>query len=127
MENEKILALMKHLDISTTDQDQDSVKHCAVDISVSSRYRDDVFEVGNEQYMVLTDEEADAEWEIELDRYLDECIYPELEDHVANYFDDEKWKNDARHDGRGHSLGSYDGYEYEVAIGETFYYIYRIN
>jgi len=31
------------------------------------------------------------------------------------YFDDEKWKNDARMDGRGHSLSSYDGCEIDVA------------
>lgn len=80
-------------------------------------------------YMVLTDEEADAKWEESLDSYLEECVYPELKKigDLARYFDDEAWKKDARYDGRGHSLSSYDGNEYEVIVeGETFY-IYRIN
>ena len=47
------------------------------------------------------------------------------------YFDDEKWKRDARFDGRGHSLSSYDGAEhYETVFfdGQNIdFYIYRIN
>ena len=39
------------------------------------------------------------------------------------YFDREAWKRDARMDGRGHCLGSYDGGEYEVGD----YLVYRIN
>ncbi len=80
-------------------------------------------------YMVLTDDEADVKWDESLDNYLEECIYPELEKigNLANYFDDEAWKKDARMDGRGHSLSSYDGNENEETIeGETFY-IYRTN
>ena len=30
-------------------------------------------------------------------------------------------------DGRGHGLSSYDGDEYEVSLGDEWYYIYRIN
>lgn len=43
------------------------------------------------------------------------------------HFDDEAWKRDARMDGRGHSLATYDGHEhYETVDGDEFY-IYRIN
>ena len=47
------------------------------------------------------------------------------------YFDEEKWKRDARYDGRGHSLSSYDGAEYYETVffdGQNIdFYIYRIN
>ena len=41
--------------------------------------------------------------------------------------DEEKWKNDARHDGRGHCLSSYDGHEHEVKVDGEWFYIYRVN
>jgi hypothetical protein len=88
---------------------------------------DEYDEDANNNYLVLTNEEADDKWEESLDNYLEECIYPELQGNLKNYFDDEKWKDDARMDGRGHSLSSYDGNENEETVeGETFY-IYRIN
>lgn len=78
-------------------------------------------------YMVLTDEEADIKWDESLNNYLEECIYPELPENMQMCFDDEKWKRDARYDGRGHSLSSYDGNENEETVeGETFF-IYRTN
>ncbi len=85
-------------------------------------------------YMVLTDSEADEKWDESLDSYIEECIQPEIDKleglgDLQYYitFDEEKWKRDARMDGRGHSLSSYDGNENEETIeGETFY-IYRTN
>jgi hypothetical protein len=81
----------------------------------------------NNDYLVLTDSEADDKWEESLNSYLEECIYPELTGVLCNYFDDEKWKKDARYDGRGHSLSTYDGNEYEELVNGTTYYIFRIN
>ncbi len=49
-------------------------------------------------YLVLDDEEADEEWERQLENYLEECIYPELPDNMQNYFDDNAWKRDAKMD-----------------------------
>lgn len=89
----------------------------------------------NDDYWVLTDEEADEKWEESLDSYIEECIQPEidkLEETVGNLsyyiqFNEEMWKRDARMDGRGHSLSSYDGCENEETVeGQTFY-IYRLN
>ena len=112
--NTKVKALAKHLECK------------AKDIQESS-YDENIFEYGNEEYLVVTDDEADDLWEESLDNYLDECIYPELQGNLSNYFDDEAWKRDARCDGRGHSLSGYDGHEnYEVVKDET-YYIYRTN
>jgi len=44
-----------------------------------------------------------------------------------NYFDEDAWKYDAKMDGRGHSLASYDGNENEETVNDETYYIYRIN
>lgn len=90
------------------------------------------FSYGNEEYLVVTDEEADELWDEDLENYIDECILPDLNKRYHNYFDREAWKEDARRDGRGHSLNRYDGREEEerVEVGfdeyETFY-IYRQN
>lgn len=90
---------------------------------ITQGYNENNFEYGSKEYLVCTDEEADDLWEESLDNYLEECIYPELSGNLSNYFDEESWKRDARYDGRGHSLSSYDGNEEEV----DGFYIYRIN
>jgi len=80
-------------------------------------------------YLVCTNDEADELWDESLENYIDECIISELPKQYQNYFDREGWKSDARFDGRGHSLSSYDGCENEYNIdsfGETLY-VYRIN
>ena len=83
--------------------------------------------VDGEEWSVLTDEEADAAWEDSLDSYLEECVYPELSGHLANYFDEEAWKRDARFDGRGHCLSSWDGAEHEEKVDGEWFYLYRVN
>lgn len=80
-----------------------------------------------EEYLVVTDEEADDLWEDELDYYIDELILPELHKNYRNYFDRESWKSDARYDGRAHCLNRYDGGEDVETVNETDYYIYRQN
>jgi len=79
------------------------------------------------EYAVLTDSEADDAWDESLNSYLDECILPELEGNLAQYFDRDAWKRDAQTDGRGHSLSSYDGEEHEVHLNGEWMYIYRTN
>lgn len=85
------------------------------------------------EYAVGTDAEADAAWDASLDSYIEECITPELDKleigNLSAYvkFDEEMWKRDARMDGRGHSLSSYDGDENEETVGGETYYIFRIN
>ena len=74
-----------------------------------------VINTENGVYAIGTEEEAEEAWDISLDSVIDECILPELPDSLSNYFDDEKWKSDARHDGRGNSLSSYDGGETDIA------------
>jgi len=82
-----------------------------------------VLEAEKGDYAIGTDDEAEYAWEESLDSYIDECIAPELPDHFMSYFDEEKWKHDARIDGRGHSLSGYDGCE--MSIGDLV--MFRIN
>ena len=78
-------------------------------------------------YQVLTDEEADKAWDESLDSYLDDCVLCEMPEIAQNYFDRERWKEDAKVDGRGHSLGRYDGEENEITDPETdeLFFAYR--
>lgn len=61
------------------------------------------------QYLALTDDEADDAVDERLEEYIDDCL--EIPDHLASYFDRDAWKRDARMDGRGHTLATYDGHE----------------
>ena len=104
--DEKILALAEHLEVSPDEITEETWG---------------AYSVGTAEYQVLDDDEADEAQDEQLESYIDECM--ELPEHVAPYFDREAWKSDARMDGRGHCLSSYDGPEHEV--GE--YFIYRTN
>jgi len=107
--NTKKKALAKFLDIKTKEVEQG--------------YDDNTFEANGEEYLVVTDDEADVLWEEDLDNYIDEIILSELPEPYRNYFDDEAWKSDAKDDGRAHSLARYDGNENE----QDGFYIYRVN
>ena len=108
--DEKVQALAIHLQ-DTTDEGLDFAK----------------LQIEDYNYDVLTDEEADEKWDEELDSYLEGCIYPDLPENMRFYFDDEKWKQDARYDGRGHTLSHYDGCEESEEVCGVTYYIYRQN
>ena len=110
--SQKTLALAKRLEIDPSEVNE-------------TKYG--TFEAEGGEYMVLTDAEADEKWEESLDNYLEECVYQELPENFRCYFDDEKWKRDAKMDGRGHSLSGYDGEEHEETINGEDFYIYRTN
>lgn len=105
---------------------EDAIQAIKDDLECIVNDYDNTYSYYNEEYMVLTDSEADDAEDEALDNYLEECVYPELPDHLRNYFDDDAWKRDARMDGRGHSLATYDGNEYEETVEGTTYYIYRV-
>jgi hypothetical protein len=81
--------------------------------------------VNDGEYYIFTDEEANEAWDESLNNYIDECM--EIPDHVKEYFDREGWKEDARGDGRGHSLSPYNGKENSEKIDGIEYFIYRHN
>ena len=107
-QDERINALALHLEIPP-----DEIKDEA-----NNRYA-----VGREEYLVLTDSEADVAHDEALESYIDDCVLSEIPEYLQMYFDRDAWKRDARHDGRGHALSPYDGRENES--GEFF--IYRTN
>lgn len=83
--------------------------------------------VGDEYYLVLTDDEADSRWEDSIYNYIDECVLPKIPEAYRYYFDKDNFVDDCTMDGRGHSLASYDGEEHCHTFNDCDYYIYRIN
>jgi|TARA_R100000049_G_C1953032_1_gene102606 hypothetical protein len=79
--------------------------------------------VDGREYAIGTDHEVNSAWEQALNDYIDECILPELPDAYQMYFDDESWKRDAKYDGRGHALASYDSNE----LNKGEFVLFRIN
>ena len=113
----KALALLKHRAEWESDVD------CNIEVC---SYDDDQFEVGGATYLVLNESEREQRWDDALESYLDECV----EGADQPYFDRDAWKRDAKFDGAGHTLASYDGAEHECDTGECgdgWYFIYRIN
>ena len=82
-----------------------------------------LFRMGGAEYLVLTEDERDDQWDSTLDYYLDNCV----EGANGPYFDREAWKRDARMDGAGPQLATYDGHEHEIKIGAGRFWIYRVN
>jgi len=97
-----------------------------VDSEINNEY-DNTYNYEKNEYLIVTDEEAEEEWENNLDNYIEECVLPELPKQYRYYFDEDSFKRDCKYDGRGHSLASYDGRENEEIVGNIYYYIYRIN
>lgn len=111
-----IEALASFLSVDVSDIPEESCTH----------YDLPIFSIDGAEYAVGNEEEAYYAWDQALDSYFDDCIQPELDKipgNLGKYFDLEAWKNDARHDGRGHSLAPYDGDENK----EGDFFIYRIN
>jgi hypothetical protein len=125
MGNLKIQALAKHLGIEVSE--------------INEGYRESNFEIGDEEYSVYTDSEADEATEESIEDYIDECILPEIPKAYQKYFDRESFIEDAKQDGRGVNLAGYDHVESEVTIYEIdedgdettdelgTFYIYRKN
>lgn len=109
--SDKALSLCNHLQLSE--------EEALLDIEELNY---NTYKYGNKEYLVLDDDEADKELDSYLDNYIEELILPEIPEKYQNHFDENKWKHDAKKQGRG-CLASYDGVEYE----QNNYYIYRID
>lgn len=88
--------------------------------------RDNTFRIGRREFLVLDDDEADDAFDDYLDNYLEECVLGEVPENLRCYFDEKKWKSDARIEGRD-CLASYDGLECYESTNNGTYYIYRQN
>jgi len=112
MDKIKIEALAKSLNVEKS--------------KIKKGYRKDTFLYEKEEYLVLEDNEAETLYEEYLNNYIDDCL--EIPDDIRIYFDDEKWKREARINGnREGALASYDGYEDSETIDGIELFIYRIN
>lgn len=93
---------------------------------------DDYYSYGNQEYLVLTDSEAnDAAYNSVMSIWEDCYLTKEVKQQLGfleNYIDLAAATEDAiKADGRGHTLASYDGHEYYKEVDGEIYYIYRIN
>lgn len=113
-------------------EDDDDKKPLVLVAEFGARYLDAdyagrdgcLIEANGEEWLVCDDDEREERWEEMLDNYLDDgCV----EGADSPYFDREAWKRDARMDGAGHALSSYDGNEYEYSVGGQWFYMYRQN
>lgn len=86
---------------------------------------DNRWTVQGDDYLFGTDEEMDDEWDEHLDNYIDECVLPEIPKYLQFYFNEERFKDDCRTDGRAYSLNRYDGEEEVIEFNGTYYYAYR--
>lgn len=89
-------------------------------------YSDAEKAISNDDWLVLTDDEADKLAEECAESYTDEALQ-EIQDHLQRYFYADLYYSDLLNDGRGHLLAYYDGYEREQTIRGTTYYLYRRN
>ena len=89
-------------------------------------YSDAEKAISNDDWLVLTDNEADKLPEECAESYTDEALQ-EIPDHLQRYFDADLYCSDVLNDGRGHLLAHYDGDEREQTINGTTYYLYRRN
>jgi len=109
---EVICALIKEFELN-----QDQVRT----IEESGDY--EYLSVDGCDYLAGTDSEMNTLWDEDLENYLDDCLLPGMQ----CYFDRERWKDDARINGRAHSLASYDGNEHWINFDGEDYYFYRTN
>ena len=113
--DEKAIALAKHLGIEPDEVTPERYE-C---------YGMSVYSADGGEYAVGTDDEADSALDQSLDSCIEECIMPEIKDKtLKRYFDVASWKSNARYDGRGHWISSYDGNEIDLGGG---FYAYRTN
>ena len=134
--DEKVIALAQHLGIDLEpeiDEDMDeeekqgTIQGVIDELDSIVNTYDTTYSYYREEYIVCTDEEADNLMDDTLENYIDEVILPEIPEPYRNYFDNEAWKEDAKYEGRGHTLATYDGEENEEEVNGTTYYIYRTN
>jgi hypothetical protein len=122
IDDDRILALGNHLGLTYTEMYDDITK---------AKYGDYNYKYGNQEYLVMTNDEAN-EYEREMvENTIQECyidVYSkEMKNNpMINYIDMNRWIDDWCGD-RGNNISSYDGYEYYEEVNGETYYIYRIN
>ena len=100
-----------------------------------SKYDENRIEYGNQEYLVLTDDEADELSREQTEQLIEDCyLYEYKKDEeksgksnpLLQFLDLEAWIDDWSSN-RGEILASYDSEENDITIDNTTYYIYRTN
>ena len=102
-------------------------QYLALAINNDIYYSEAVDLVDSEEYLVLTDDEADEKAELEAQYYLEEAL-SQVPEHLHRYFDDDKYISNCISDGRGYLLGTYNGSEDSITLDNgSVFYVYRRN
>lgn len=79
-----------------------------------------------ETYRILTEQEKEDAWDEALESYAEECV----PGYDGPYFDTKSWLSDAKIDGAGHTLATYDGHEHEYCVsrpgGADWFFLFRV-
>lgn len=122
IDDDRIIALMKHLDITPEEAYYDIAE---------AKYGNNYYTYGNKEYQVLTDSEADDEERGYVEQLIEDCYLSDLtrnnKNHpVLQFIDMDAWL-DSWCGNRGENLSSWDGCEHDEEVNGTTYYIYRKN
>ena len=102
-------------------------RYLALAINNDIYYSEAVDLVDSEDYLVLTDEEADVQAEQYAHESAEEA-QQEIPHHLQQYFDMDKYISDYISDSRGHLLNPYNGSEDSITLdNDSVFYIYRRN
>ena len=83
--------------------------------------------IDDEDYWVLTDEEANEKAELEAEYLLEDAL-SEVPSYLHRYFDSNKYLEDQLSNNRGYMLNTYNGSEDSITLDNgSVYYIYRRN
>ena len=81
--------------------------------------------IGTDDWLVLTDDEADIKCMEYAETYADNALY-EIPKHLRDYFNIDMYIEDTiDSNSRGELLASYDGAEREQKVNGTTYYLYK--
>ena len=102
-------------------------QYLALAINNDIYYSEAVDLIDSEEYLVLTDDEADEKAELEAQYYLEEAL-SQVPEHLHRYVDADKYISDYISNGRGRLLDTYDGSEDSITLDNgSVFYIYRRN
>ena len=87
-------------------------------------YSDAEKAIDDQDWLVLTDDEADSFVSEYAESYAEDALQ-EIPEHLQRYFDSELFLSDRLSEGRGHILADSDDYGREQTINGTTYYLYR--
>lgn len=117
LSNEKIIALGIFLELKPLEANDEIAEEGG-----------DMFTYGNQEYVIATDSEADQIERDYIESLIENILYEIKRDYpnIVKYIDEESMMDDYS-ENRGRNIASYDGYENEEKVNDTYYYIYRIN